>query len=175
MANYAHVENNEIVGVYDLLPDCWRNISNFNAFADDEEFIRSLGWRKLVKENPEAHWFGTPKYRLENDEVIEYFDVAETPSYVSPPVETFTEEQLAQIKLNRHIDAMAQLRMKRDELLTATDFTQVADVIQLNGEQLTALYVQYRQQLRELPAIYENDLDFIDASTVVYPVKPEEV
>ena len=85
-----------------------------------------------------------------------------------------TEEQLLQIKLNRHIDAMAQLRMKRDTLLTATDFTQLADVMQLNGEQLTALYNTYRQELRDLPAIYENDPEFLDESTVVYPVKPEE-
>lgn len=74
MANYAHVENNEITGVYDLLPDNWRNISNFSALANDVEFLRSLGWRVLVKENSELHWTNIPKYRIENDEVIEYFE-----------------------------------------------------------------------------------------------------
>ena len=31
MATYAHIENSTITGVYDLLPDNWRNISNFHA------------------------------------------------------------------------------------------------------------------------------------------------
>ena len=75
MANFAHVENNEITGVYDLLPDNWRNISNFSALANDENTLRSLGWRKLIKENHELHWNNLPKYRIENDEVIEYFEI----------------------------------------------------------------------------------------------------
>ena len=75
MANYAHVENNEITGVYDLLPDNWRNISNLSALVNDETTLRSLGWRKLVKENNELHWNNIPKYRIENDEVIEYFEI----------------------------------------------------------------------------------------------------
>ena len=177
MANYAHIEDNKITGVYDLLPDNWRNISNFHALSD-ESYIYSLGWRTLVKEvpvyDPNTQRLGNPVYRIENDTVIETLEVVNLPIYTPPEPVIPTEEQLLQIKLNRHIDAMAQLRMKRDTLLTATDFTQLADVMQLNGEQLTALYNTYRQELRDLPAIYENDPEFLDESTVVYPVKPEE-
>ena len=83
-----------------------------------------------------------------------------------------TEEQLLQGMINIHINAMAQLRMKRDNLLTATDYTQLADVMTLNGEQLTTQYNVYRQELRDLPAIYESNLEFLDESTAVYPVIP---
>ena len=173
MANYAHIENNEITGVYDLIPDNWRNISNFSAL-DDLPFMQTLGWRVIIKDVPyfdsNTQRLGNPQYKIENDNVIETFEVIDLPVYVQPePVEP-TEEQLLQIKINRHINAMAQLRMKRDTLLTATDFTQLADVMTLNGEQLTAAYNTYRQELRDLPGLYDIDPEFVDESTVVYPV-----
>lgn len=175
MANYAHIENNEITGVYDLLPDNWRNISNFSAL-DDQNFIQSLGWRTITKEvpnfNPDTQTLGLPSYRIENDTVIEIIEVINLPTYTPPEPVIPSEEELLLQKINTHIQAMAQLRMTRDTLLTATDYTQLADVIALNGEQLTTAYNTYRQELRDLPDMYENDPDFLDASTVVYPVKP---
>ena len=50
MTVYAHIENNEITGVYDTLPDNWRNISNFMGLAGETEFLYSLGWRTIVKD-----------------------------------------------------------------------------------------------------------------------------
>jgi hypothetical protein len=178
MANYAHIENNQITGVYDLLPDNWRNISNFSAL-NDQAFIHTLGWRTIVKESPDynidTQTLGFPSYRIEDDNVIETIEVINLPVYIAPvapePV-VLSEEQLLLAKINTHINAMAQLRMTRDTLLTATDYTQLADVIALNGEQLTTAYNTYRQELRDLPTLYENDPEFLDASTAVYPVIP---
>lgn len=175
MANYAHIENNQITGVYDLIPDNWRNISNFSAL-DDMPFIQSLGWRTIIKEtpsfDPNNQKLGNPIHRLENDSVIETYEVINLPSFVQPEPIELTEEQLLQAKINIHITAMTQLRMKRDNLLAETDYTQLSDVMTLNGEELTTLFNVYRQELRDLPSIYENDLDFVDEKTVVYPVKP---
>lgn len=175
MANYAHIENNEITGVYDLIPDNWRNISNFSAL-DDMAFIQSLGWRAIVKQFPlideSTQKLGNPIHRIENDSVIETYEVITLPTYSQPDQVEPTEEQLIQYKINIHINAMAQLRMKRDTLLLATDYTQLADVMTLNGEELTAAFNTYRQELRDLPDLYENDPGFLDEKTVVYPVIP---
>jgi hypothetical protein len=175
MANYAHIENGEITGVYDLLPDNWRNISNFSAL-NDPAFIESLGWRTIVKETPEYNLdkqtLGFPSYRVENNTVIETIEVIDLSPYVPVEPIVFTEEQQLLAKINIHIQAMAQLRMTRDTLLTSTDFTQLADVIALNGEQLTTAYNTYRQELRDLPGLYDSDPEFLDISTAVFPVKP---
>lgn len=175
MANYAHIENGEITGVYDLLPDNWRNISNFSAL-NDPAFLESLGWRTIVKETPEydldKQALGLPSYRVENNTVIETIEVINLPTYQPVAPIIYTEEQQLLAKINTHIQAMAQLRMTRDTLLTATDFTQLADVIALNGEQLTTAYNAYRQELRDLPSLYDSDPEFLDISTAVFPVKP---
>lgn len=47
MANYAFIENNNIEGLYDSLPDNWRNISNFYVLSDEE--ILEFGWKKIIK------------------------------------------------------------------------------------------------------------------------------
>jgi len=175
MANYAHIENGSITGVYDLIPANWRNISNFSAL-NDQELYYSLGWRTIVKEAPEynrdTQKLGFPSYKIHNNDVIETIEVIDLPNHIPPEPVVPTEEQLLQGMINIHINAMAQLRMKRDNLLTATDYTQLADVMTLNGEQLTTQYNVYRQELRDLPAIYESNLEFLDESTAVYPVIP---
>lgn len=52
MANYAFVENNQILGVYDLLPQNWKNISNF-YLIDDWDRLRAMGWYRLEKVVPD--------------------------------------------------------------------------------------------------------------------------
>ena len=94
-----------------------------------------------------------------------------TPAPVVPVV-ALNETELLAIKTEIHEAAMQQLRIARDLLLADTDFTQLVDVIKINGELLTAEYETYRQSLRDLPNAYVNDLDFVDILTVVYPVKP---
>ena len=36
MANYAHIVDGNIEGVYDLIPNNWKNISNFYALTEEE-------------------------------------------------------------------------------------------------------------------------------------------
>lgn len=60
----------------------------------------------------------------------------------------------------------AEIRNKRDNLLTQTDWTQVTDTV-LNTEKQQE-YKEYRQQLRDIPEQQEFPYH------VVFPEKPEE-
>ena len=177
MATYAHIENNTITGVYDLLPDNWRNISNFHALNDSFDYIQELGWRKVAVDsdpefNSDFQKLSDPKHRIDNDEVIEYREVVNLPTSIATPVAVFTEEEQLAAKIERHNLIMAELRTKRNELLTNSDYTQLADIITKNGATLTAMYVTYRQTLRDLPGLYEDNLDFNNIDMATFPEIP---
>ena len=173
MANYAHIENGTITGVYDLYPDNWRNISNFYLLENDKDTLHGLGWRTIVKSipsyNSDTQRLGNPIHTINDDEVHETLEVVDI---VFPEEILHTPEQLASIILEQHNTAMKILRGKRDKLLAETDFTQLADIIKINGVELTQLYEEYRQALRDLPNSYESDNEFVNESTVTYPTKP---
>ena len=173
MANYAHVENGQITGLYDLYPDNWRNISNFYLLTNEPNVIYDLGWRTIVKSvpsyNTDTQRLGNPIHSIVDDEVHETLEIIDLPT---PEIIYQTQEELIAIKLAQHNSAMETLRNKRDKLLADTDFTQLADVIKINGPELTQLYEDYRQALRDLPSSYEIDSEFVSESTVTYPTKP---
>jgi hypothetical protein len=177
MAKYAHIENNIITGVYDLMPDNWRNISNFFVYKDSIEELRSLGWRVVQTSsdptfNIDTQKLSDLKFSIVNDEVIEYRDVEDLPiPFVEPQIE-FTEQQMLDAKIARHNVVMNELRTKRNLVLAASDYTQLADIIVQNGSELTALFVTYRQTLRDLPSIYEDNLDFNDVNSAEFPEIP---
>jgi hypothetical protein len=176
MANYSHIENEQITGVYDLYPDNWRNISNFYLLAEDTDALYNLGWRTIIKVNPtynpDYQRLGNPSYTITDNEVYETLEVIDLPKI---EIVEQTEEELLAIKIAKHNNAMKTLRDKRDVLLSKTDFTQLADIIKINGTELTQLYEEYRQALRDLPSSYQSDDEFIDESNVVYPTKPGDV
>ena len=173
MANYAHIEDGQITGVYDLYPENWRNISNFYLLSNDADAIYNLGWRTIVKTTPsyssDTHYLSNPIHSLVDDTVYETLEVV---AIVFSEEITYTVDQINSIQLEQHNSAIEILRQKRDKLLSDTDFTQLADVIALNGAELTQLFVLYRQALRDLPNLYETDSQFVDESTVIYPVYP---
>ena len=177
MATYAHIENSTITGLYDLLPANWRNISNFYALKDSFDYIHELGWRMVaVDSNPEfnsdSQKLSDPKHRIDNDEVVEYREVINLPTAIATPVAVFTEEEQLAAKIERHNLIMSELRTKRNELLTNSDYTQLADIITKNGATLTAMYVTYRQTLRDLPGLYEDNLDFNTIDMATFPEIP---
>lgn len=160
MTTYAHIENGMITGRYDTLPKNWRNISNFYTLETETDYLHSLGWRMIVKDtspfNETTHRLGEATYAIVNDEVIETI-----PQYSLVVQET--DNSIL------HNIAMTELRQERDRLLKESDFSQLSDVVTLNGTEITQAYIVYRQQLRELPDLYENDLFFTNASTALYP------
>lgn len=173
MANYAHIEDGKITGVYDLYPDNWRNISNFYLLANDTNTLYDLGWRTITKTTPtynsDTQYVGNPIHKIIDDNVVETYNIIDIEIN---PVIIQSQEELQTIKLQQHSLAIETLRKKRDILLQETDYTQLADVIKINGVELTQLYEDYRQQLRDLPNLYITDSEFVNESTVTYPTKP---
>lgn len=58
------------------------------------------------------------------------------------------------------------IRQERDKRLLASDYTQLQDVIALNGEQLTLQWQTYRQALRDMIN------DELDLDNPVFPMPP---
>jgi hypothetical protein len=179
MANYAHIEDNKITGVYDLVPENWRNVSNFYVLYESEPtIVRELGWRTITKApyeyDPETQLLMDPTYDIIDDEVIEYREVKDriATSVTEPTVITYSDAELLNIKYDLHAAFMERLRQKRNMLLSETDYTQLPDVMAANGTELTEQYVIYRQQLRDLPSLYEDNLDYSEDSQVTYPAIP---
>jgi len=183
MTVLAHVQNGEVTGVYDVLPESWNNISNLSALDlnQDADFLSSLGWKIIQRSaipsyNEFTQRLTEPTYLYDpsTDTVYENISVVNIENNLTiaanvvsqPPVDITVRQSMD------HDTAMQMLRAKRDSLLYTTDHTQLADVIAINGADLTAAYVIYRQELRDLPAAYENVTTFIDANTVVYPTNP---
>lgn len=173
MAKYAVVENNVITGLYDTLPRNWSNISNFYLLEEDLVALQDLGWR-LVQPviptyNPDTQYLGDTYHRIIDGEVIETQYVIDRPLEPLGSSIEYTEEQLLEIQTINHNLLMAELRTKRDSLLAETDFTQLADVIEIQGPDLSLAYKQYRQALRDLPNTYQSDISVIDLIGVIFP------
>jgi hypothetical protein len=50
MANWAHVQNEEIKELHDNLPMNWKNISGLRHSVEDTNFLNSIGWFKVEKQ-----------------------------------------------------------------------------------------------------------------------------
>lgn len=85
MANFAFIENEQISGIYDFLPQNWRNISNFHLI-DDWNTLNELGWYQLEKVIPvfdsSTHKIDNPKHHFENGVAYETYDLIELPKPV---------------------------------------------------------------------------------------------
>lgn len=109
MANYAYVEDNNIVGVYDLLPTVWRNYSNFFALEGEWDYLKSLGWYKIEHVIPEydpiTQKIDNPRQWFENDTVYQTMDIIDIPQEptIAPEIqiEQITHEQWDAIRTQR--------------------------------------------------------------------------
>lgn len=98
MANYAHVVDGNIEGVYDLIPNNWKNISNFYALTDEERV--ALGWYTIVKAypdyNPETQKLDNPRQYFTEGVAYETMDIFELPRpvvYEPSPEEIQLQQQ----------------------------------------------------------------------------------
>lgn len=124
MANYAFVENNSVVGVYDLLPKNWKNISNFFVLENETEHLKSLGWYKLEKiiptYNTETQKLGDPFHWFENDIAYESLHVISLPP--PPPPTVYTEEELEAQRVGAIAERWKYVREERDLLMKAFEW-----------------------------------------------------
>jgi hypothetical protein len=151
MANWVHVENNEITGQYDLLPKNWKNISGLNLAADNLPFLKSAGWYPVTKQsetwNDLTHYVSGYDYEIREDDVLESIILTER--------QPEPQEEFSTLKY-RFIE---QLRNKRNELLANSDWTQLQDVQNSFDETTKNKWVVYRQALRDIVEDYlENEI-----------------
>lgn len=75
MAAYAYVEQGQVQSVHDVLPENWKNTSNFRALANDEQSLNQNGWYTVTKLNnefdPAQYVESTPTYFFDGDVVVE--------------------------------------------------------------------------------------------------------
>jgi hypothetical protein len=162
MANWAFVENGEIKELHDWLPPNWRHVSGLNLAENDTDFLRSLGWVRVVKQ-PETYdamrfWVSSVSHAIVNDEVIETQQLSEV-----VPVQNG--------RLPFHDASLIGLRQYRNELLQASDWTQLPDVQNILGVTEKELWAQYRQALRDLPNLYQQHGDM---GLLTWPQPPGE-
>lgn len=134
MANYAYVENDVIIGVYDLLPNNWKNYSNFFALEGKWDYLKSIGWYKIVHivpdYDPKTQKIDNPRQWFENDTVYETKDVIDLPietATYQPTAEELEQQRLLEIKQQWDL-----IRQERDTLMTDFDWR----------------YTRYERQLR---------------------------
>lgn len=139
MAEWAFVENNEIIEVYDIVPTSWRNISGLIHSVGDLPFMKSLGWYPITKQHqdfdPEKEQFKKFTYKFENEQVIE--------SLVLEPVEV--EDPAVVHERNMHA-----LRTKRNKLLSESDHLLLPDFQEVTTDEMKSLIKDYRQALRDI-------------------------
>ena len=109
--------------------------------------------------------YGTKSWKLTSPDdysALEWYDASEKP----------TEEQLRnELSTLENAEPMRRLRIHRDTLLKETDWSQGKDV----PDEIQSSYVNYRQQLRDLPSTATPVLDdstAVGISSVTWPTKP---
>lgn len=122
MANYAYVTNNEITGVYDLLPVTWGNISNFHVL--DAESLKALGWYAIEKVmpsyDPTTQKLDHATQYISNGSVYETQQVIDLP--VEPPAPILTADEQAALEQQRISDQWTVIRTQRDQIVSSFDW-----------------------------------------------------
>lgn len=167
MANWAYVENNQVIELHDVLPENWRNISNLYASENDLPTLKLFGWYPVtvvtpdIDVNTQAYGDTTYTFDSDNNTVIQDTNVIELPVLTSS--ELFAQQR---------VSFLQGLRMQRDALLTRCDWTQTVDIVQIKGPLWAQAWATYRQELRNLPEVYNQPpLDIVvDFSKIVWPI-----
>ena len=161
MANWVHIENGEVKGQYDLLPKNWRNISGLDLSKNDLPFLKSLGWYPVTKANETfndlTHYVSGYNYQIQENDVLETIILTEK---LPEPEQDFS------ILKNKFIE---ELRKKRNELLVASDWTQLQDVQNSFDELTKNKWIVYRQALRDIVEEYLNNVT-VDINQVTWPL-----
>jgi len=144
---FAHIESGS-VDFRGSLPKNWRNISGLSLSAEDLPFLKSIGWLPYIEVT----------VSLGVNEVIDGEDTVIGSDKVTS---TQTKRSMTDAEISSRLAGhWENLRSKRNELLTETDWMASSDRTISNAEKA------YRQALRDLPANTE------DPSNVTWPTKP---
>lgn len=148
---YIQVQNNEIVGGPQDLPVSWANISNF--YILDNQILKNYGWYPFEEEEPNLQ---------PNEKITGWSTVIEEDKVVKRPTKRFlTQEEIDARNTTELIRKWAEVRSRRNQLLSESDWTQITD----SSVQNKIDWQKYRQDLRDITNNSNPD-------NVIWPVKP---
>jgi len=155
MANWVHIENNEVAEQHDLLPQNWKNISGLNLAVNDLPFLKSVGWYPVTKQHElydeSTHYVSGYNYEIRENDVLETITLIER--------EAVPEEEF----FNKKYRFIEELRSRRNKLLIDSDWSQLQDVQNKFDESTKNKWLVYRQSLRDIVQTYlENEIINID-------------
>lgn len=147
--DYIQVENGQVKGYPQSLPQNWADVSNFYLLEDER--LRQYGWypvRFVPAEKTDNDVINGQIFVIEGNEVVQY-------EQIRPK----TQEEI-----NRENEGLwSAVRTKRNILLQESDWTQLPDSPLIpekkSGWQL------YRQQLRDVT-------NQPDPKNIIWPLKP---
>lgn len=164
MAEWVYVENKDIVEYHGALPKSWRNISGLDKASLD--FLNNLGWFPVEKNYVS---FDEDQYRIDGYEYQIMSNVAiETLRLVK-----LTDQELNAILKEKQENFYSSLKQERDAKLKDSDWTQLFDIQAAKSDIWKNNWKNYRQQLRDLPSLYEDTQDY-NFSSIVWPEPPQE-
>lgn len=149
---YAELYKDEIVQIHDKLPNCWNNISNFDALSDME--ISNLEW---------AGWADWSFLHFEEEYVSDFEDGLvyneKIHRLIGPVMEKKDDKVLAKWEIIEVSPAeiLRMVRKKRNQLLYQSDWTQQPDVPM--DEETRNSWRAYRQSLRDITS--SNDIEHL--------------
>ena len=151
MANYVHIEHDNITEYHDKLPQNWRNVSGLNLLSKEELLALGWYWVENLPEiyDPTTSYIAGYTYEIFSDHVKQI-----------PQILAYTEEKIAELLEERKTAFFDTLRAERSQLLTVSDWTQLTDVLDTKSETWITAWRTYRQELRDLPDVYANTTDF---------------
>lgn len=165
MTIFVYMENGEILERHNSLPRAWRNISGFNHLESDLPKLNSLGWYPVQKNHqlydPEMVRVAGVSYQLQDGVVFETLIL-----------EPYTDQERELQHQQRRAEFLSNLRSERNQKMAASDWTQVLDVNYAFLPVVREAWRAYRQELRDLPAQYENLSDYRNVS-VTWPEPPK--
>lgn len=148
---YAKIKNGQISTIASL-KSLYPNTS-FSISGPSIQWLRENNLMPVLESIPFDH---TTQRLIKIEPVISGDQV------VTCQAVDLTVEELSAIENNKNLQLAAQVRASRDRLLTASDWTQLADVVLLNKTE----WATYRQALRDLT----NQAGF--PQTITWPIDP---
>lgn len=145
MINWVLIENGEIQLEARSLPKNWRNHSGLYLSASNLEFLRTLGWYRVI---PDGNYYDPEFFEITGHT----YEIG--PEYVQQilTVKEYTLEEKQQQKQEKFNAWLNDIRQCRNSYLKETDWTELASVRSTKTQEWIAAYENYRQQLRDFPS-----------------------
>jgi hypothetical protein len=148
---YIKVKDGQIIGAPQSLPINAENISNFYLLPPD--VLKTFGWYEFENESVDIS---------DNETIVRWdFEIQETKVVRKCIKRLLTDEEVFQKNSTLLSKRWEEIRLKRNQLLSESDWTQLVDAPVGNKNE----WNYYRQELRDITNNPNID-------TLVWPVKP---